>query len=197
LEWFEEIINGMQMDLNQTRYQRFDDLKLYCFRVAGAVGLLAAKIFGYTDERVVQYAETLGLAFQLTNIIRDIREDADRGRIYLPLEDLQEFDVTENEILSHQHNTKIKKLLTKQVQRTQSIYDQAFTFLPEGERYTQRCGIIMSALYRKILFVIEKDIESVLDKRVSLSPLNKLWIAWKTARDEKKRHKKSLLTCDA
>ena len=195
LEYFLEIIDGMAMDLDNNRYATFEDLSLYCYRAAGVVGLLAAKIFGYKDAAVMDYAKNLGTAFQLTNILRDVREDAARNRIYIPLEELKQFNVTETDILEHRFTDNMRELLKFQSQRAKQYYNTAFEFLPEQDRYTQRSGLIMATIYLNTLQAIEKDNYRVLDGRVSLTPLKKLWLAWNTARSEKKRHKKYLQTC--
>jgi phytoene synthase len=195
LEHFLEIIDGMEMDLDNNRYADFEKLSLYCYRVASIVGLLAARIFGYKDPAVTDYAKNLGMAFQLTNIIRDIREDAARNRIYIPLEEMRRFGVSEADILEHRFTGNMAKLLTFQSARAREYYERAFHFLPEQDRYTQRSGLIMAAIYLNTLQVIEKGNHRVMDGRVSLTPVRKLWLAWKTARTEKKRHKKYIQMC--
>jgi len=189
LEHFIEIIDGMEMDLNQVRYRSFKELNLYCYRVASVVGLMAAEIFGYKNRTTLDYAINLGLAFQLTNILRDVREDGMRGRIYLPMDELEKFDVTEQDILLGRQTEHVTKLMAFQAKRAQDYYQKAFALLPESDRYSQRSGIIMSAIYQATLSEIEKDNYNVLEQRISLTPLRKLWIAWKTARSEKRRSK--------
>jgi len=189
-EYFLEIIDGMAMDLEQFSYASFKDLSLYCYRVASVVGLMAAEVFGYEDRQTLKYAHSLGMAFQLTNILRDVAEDAARGRIYIPQDELQRFRVTEEDILNHQMTDNARQLMTFQAQRANDYYQKAFELLPETDRYSQRCGIIMSAIYQATLKEIEDDNFRVLDQRISLTPLRKLWIAWRTARQEKKRHRK-------
>lgn len=191
-EYFLELIDGMEMDLNHNRYANFEELSLYCYRVAGVVGLLAAKIFGYQNPAVLDYAKNLGTAFQLTNILRDVREDAARNRIYIPQDELKQFGVNEDDILNYRTNGNIQKLLQHQSERAKNYYEKAFEFLPEQDRYTQRSGLIMAAIYLHTLEAIEKDNFRVLEGKISLTPINKLWLAWKTARSEKKRHKKFL-----
>lgn len=188
LSYFLDIIDGMEMDLNQSRYQHFDDLALYCYRVAGAVGLLAAAIFGYRDVAVETYAKYLGLAFQLTNIIRDIQEDAQRNRIYIPLDELQQFDVDPQDLLQSHDSENMQRLLAFQIERAQSYYQKAFAALPHAEREAQRCGIIMSAIYFAVLEKIAKRPAKVLQGRVRLSAWKKLWLAWNTARSEKQQN---------
>ncbi len=137
-EQFEEIINGMEMDLQQSRYDNFKDLSLYCHRVASVVGLLAAEIFGYQDRKTQKYAHDLGMAFQLTNILRDVHEDAQRNRIYLPQDELQQFNVSENDIIQGRTSDKFIELMKFQMQRAQNYYDKAINELPEADRYNQR-----------------------------------------------------------
>ena len=128
------IIDGMEMDLDQTRYLDFISLQKYCWHVAGVVGILSASIFGKTDPKTLQYAETLGLAFQLTNIIRDVGEDARKGRIYLPVNELQQFGVTAADILNARHSPAFERLMQFQAQRAQQLYDEAFALLPSADR---------------------------------------------------------------
>jgi phytoene synthase len=175
-----EIIEGMEMDLHQARYADFKALHLYCYRVASVVGLLAAEIFGYTDRRTLKYAHDLGLAFQLTNIIRDVGEDARRGRIYLPQDELARFVVTEADLLQGRYSDNFRRLMEFQVARAQQLYDQAFAQLPAVDRTSQRTGLIMAAIYRTTLNEIVRDGCRVLDQRVSLTPLRKIWLAGKT-----------------
>jgi phytoene synthase len=174
------IVDGMEMDLSQTRYLDFPGLQRYCWHVAGAVGILSASIFGVTRPETLQYAEKLGLAFQLTNIIRDVGEDARKGRIYLPVNELQQFGVTAADILNVRHSENFEKLMRFQAQRAQAIYDEAFALLPAADRRAQRPGLIMAAIYRALLNEIERDRFHVLNQRISLTPIRKLWLAWKT-----------------
>jgi len=175
-----EIIDGMQMDLSQTRYLDFKTLRLYCYRVASVVGLLAAEIFGNQDRQTLKYAHDLGLALQLTNIIRDVGEDARRGRIYLPIEDLQRFNVPASDLLQGEHSDKFVALMQFQTERAISFYDQALAQLPAIDRKAQRPGLIMAAIYRTLLNEIARDGFLVLDRRTSLTPVRKLWIASST-----------------
>ncbi|MFM7657857.1 MAG: presqualene diphosphate synthase HpnD [Burkholderiaceae bacterium] len=174
------IIDGMEMDLSQTRYLDFKGLEHYCWHVASVVGLLSARIFGLTDPRTLQYAEKLGLAFQLTNIIRDVGEDARRDRIYLPVSELQQFEVPAADILNAKHSERFERLMRFQAERAHRYYDEAFALLPAQDRRAQRAGLIMAAIYRALLHEVEADGFRVLQHRISLTPLRKLWIAWKT-----------------
>jgi phytoene synthase len=175
-----EIIDGMEMDLTQSRYLDWPGLERYCYRVAGVVGLLAAGIFGYSDKRTLDYARNLGIAFQLTNIIRDVGEDARKNRIYLPMDDLKRFGVTAADILNGRETPAFIDLMKYQTQRAKDYYAKAFAALPAEDRKAQRAGLIMAAIYRTLLDEIERDGFSVLTQRTSLTPLRKLWIAWKT-----------------
>ncbi|HRP23523.1 MAG TPA: presqualene diphosphate synthase HpnD [Thauera sp.] len=175
-----EIIDGMAMDLSQTRYLDFKALQLYCYRVASVVGLLAAEIFGYQDRQTLKYAHDLGMAFQLTNIIRDVGEDARRGRIYLPIEDLQRFNVPAKDILEARYSDAFRALMAFQAERAERFYDQAFAQLPAVDRKAQRPGLVMAAIYRTLLREIASDGFMVLDRRTSLTPLRKVWLAGTT-----------------
>jgi phytoene synthase len=175
-----EIIDGMEMDLTQTRYLDWTGLERYCYRVAGVVGLLAAGIFGYRDARTLDYAKNLGIAFQLTNIIRDVGEDARKNRIYLPMEDLKRFGVPAADILNANETEDFRKLLAFEVARAKQYYEKAFQSLPAADRRAQRPGLIMAAIYRALLDEIQRDGFHVLTARTSLTPLRKFWIAWKT-----------------
>ena len=180
LEQFEEIIDGMEMDLQLVRYADFKTLHLYCYRVAAVVGQLAASIFGYTDRSTLKYAHDLGIAFQLTNIIRDVGEDARRNRIYLPQDELAQFGVTEDDIFSSQNSAAFRALLAHQTARAQQYYQQAMQELPKVDRHKQRPGLVMAAIYQTVLNEIARANYPVLNQRVSLTPLRKLWLAWRT-----------------
>jgi phytoene synthase len=175
-----EIIDGMEMDLQQTRYLDFKALSLYCYRVASVVGLLAAEIFGYKDRGTQKYAHDLGMAFQLTNIIRDVGEDARRGRVYLPIDELKRFGVPVADILNSCYSDNFRKLMEFQIERAEHYYAQAMSELPDIDRKTQRPGLVMAAIYRTLLDEIKRDGCQVLSQRTSLTPLRKLWIAWRT-----------------
>ncbi len=175
-----EIIDGMEMDLDQTRYADFKALHLYCYRVASVVGLIAAEIFGYQDRRTLKYAHDLGLAFQLTNIILDVGEDAQRGRIYLPLDELERFGVPLGDILASRYSENFRRLMEFQIERAEQTYAQALAQLPASDRKAQRAGLIMAAIYRRLLAQIKRDGCRVLDRRIALSSLHKLWLAWRT-----------------
>ena len=175
-----EIIDGMAMDLEQTRYLDFKALSLYCYRVASVVGLLAAEIFGSQDRQTQKYALDLGMAFQLTNIIRDVGEDARRGRVYLPIDELQRFDVPVADVLNARQTDNFRRLMEFQIERAEQYYAQAMAALPAIDRKAQRPGLVMAAIYRTLLEEIKRDGCQVLVQRTSLTPLRKLWIAWRT-----------------
>jgi phytoene synthase len=175
-----EIMDGLEMDLSQTRYIDFAGLKVYCHRVAGVVGTLAAGIFGYRNPRTLEYAERLGLAFQLTNIIRDVGEDARKNRVYLPMDELREFGVTAADILDARHTDNFVRLMRFQADRARRCYDEALALLPPEDRQAQRPGLVMAAIYRTLLDEIADDDFQVLRQRIALTPVRKLWIAWRT-----------------
>jgi phytoene synthase len=175
-----EIIDGMEMDLTQTRYLDWPGLERYCYRVAGVVGLLAAGIFGYANPHTLEYAKNLGIAFQLTNIIRDVGEDARKNRIYLPMDELKRFEVRAADILEARQTPQFARLMAFQAGRARGYYDQAIGRLPAEDRRAQRAGLIMAAIYRTLLEEIEREQFQVLSGRTSLTPLRKFWIAWKT-----------------
>jgi len=175
-----EIIDGMEMDLRQTRYLDWKALERYCYLVAGVVGLLAAGIFGYSDRRTLEYARKLGIAFQLTNIIRDVGEDARKNRIYLPMEDLERFGVPAAEILRGEESERFRALMAFEAERAHRCYKDAMQELPAVDRRAQRPGLIMAQIYRALLAEIERERFHVLSQRTSLTPVRKFWIAWKT-----------------
>ena len=175
------VIEGCQMDLTQTRYLDYPGLQKYCHLVAGVVGEVSARIFGQADERTTQYAHKLGLALQLTNIIRDVGEDAQRGRIYLPVNELQQFEVKANELSlgAKGYSERFTALMQFQAQRAQTVYDEAFALLPSGDARSQKPGLMMAKIYRALLSEIERENFQVLHQRISLTPLRKFWLAWK------------------
>ncbi|APZ42452.1 presqualene diphosphate synthase HpnD [Acidihalobacter ferrooxydans] len=189
-EHLRDIIDGMQMDLDYDAYPSFTELSLYCYRVAGVVGLLATRIFGYTDEATLRYANDLGLAFQLTNILRDVREDAARGRVYLPLDELKRFGVAPETLRTSATTDAVRELFAFQASRARDYYRRAFDQLPDADRHAQRSGLIMAEIYLRLLDEIERDGYRILEHRIRLTPLRKLWIAWRTARRENHRHRR-------
>lgn len=188
-KYFYDIIDAMQMDLDYNHYESFKDLADYCYRAASVVGLLTVEIFGYSNKQTLRYAHDLGMAFQLTNILRDVREDARRQRIYLPADEMQQFGVTAQDLLQNKTSDNLIRLLKFQADRARQYYQQALENLPEEDRYNQRSGIIMKAVYEALLDEIELDGFHVLDYKIKLTPLRKMWLAWKTARREKKHYR--------
>jgi 15-cis-phytoene synthase len=173
----------MQQDLEKTRYLDFAELQTYCYRAAGVVGEVSARIFGMQtpdNPKTLEYARALGEALQLMNIIRDVGEDARRGRIYLPNEDLVKFNVPVSEILQTKTTDAFKVMMQFQYERAASTYDRALAVLPNEDRQAQKPGLAMGAIYRALLEEIKDGGFGVLEGRVSLTPIRKLWIAWKT-----------------
>ena len=179
-----EVIDGMRMDLDDVRYLDFESLKLYCRRAAGVVGEMAAGIFGYSDAQTLVYADRLGLAFQLTNIIRDVGEDARMGRVYLPQQDLIRHGLSRQQFLSGraglEEQPAFRALLAEQAARARDAYREAFAALPEVDRNRQRPGLIMAAIYVALLDEIERSGYAVLNQRIALTPLRKFWLACRT-----------------
>jgi phytoene synthase len=175
----QSVIDGCDMDLTQTRYLDYPALTRYCHLVAGVVGEVSAQIFGQTQAQTQQYAHTLGQAFQLTNIIRDVGEDALRGRIYLPISELQHFDVKAHEILNRLDSDRFQALMRFQAERAHGLYDQALSLLPIDDWKTQKPGLMMASIYRTLLREIESHRFPVLTQRVALTPVRKMWLAWK------------------
>ncbi|TWO69161.1 presqualene diphosphate synthase HpnD [Caenimonas sedimenti] len=173
------VVRGCEMDLEQTRYLDYAGLQKYCHLVAGVVGEVSAGIFGQTAPATTDYAHKLGQAFQLTNIIRDVGEDAMRGRIYLPVNELQQFDVKAHEVLQRKHSDRFVALMRFQAQRAHTLYDEALALLPPQDRRAQKPGLMMASIYRTLLREIEDEDFKVLDQRISLTPVRKLWLAWK------------------
>ncbi len=182
------VIEGCQMDLEQNRYLDFANLQRYCHLVAGIVGEVAARIFGQHDTRTTDYAHRLGLALQLTNIVRDIGEDAMRGRIYLPIDELQRFDVKAHELLKRgavpggdaaDFERRFRSLMAFQCERALLTYQEALSLLPDADRRSQKPGLMMASIYRTLLNEVAADPMAVLTQRVSLTPLRKFWLAWK------------------
>ena len=182
-EHLQQIIEGCRMDLSQTRYLDQANLKQYCHLVAGVVGEVAALIFGQTnqtaDSPTTAYAHTLGQALQLTNILRDVGEDARKGRIYLPVSELQKFDVKAHEILNAIYSERFVALMRDQAAKAHQLYDAALALLPPEDRRAQKPGLMMAAIYRDLLREIERSNFQVLNQRISLTPLRKLYLAWK------------------
>ncbi|HSX20777.1 MAG TPA: presqualene diphosphate synthase HpnD [Gammaproteobacteria bacterium] len=186
--WFDQIMQGMTMDLHYQGYQTYEDLNLYCHCVASTVGMLAATIFGYKNPSTLEYAKQLGMAFQMINIVRDIGEDARRGRIYIPEEELAAFGISPADILQAKNSKsdKLHALLAKQAQLARDYYASALSLLAPEDRASQRSGLIMAKIYFTILSEIERANFAVLKHKISITPIRKLWIAWRSWHAEKK-----------
>ncbi len=178
-EHLHALIDGMQMDLLQTKYPTFEALTSYCWHVAGVVGILSASIFGVTQKQTLLYAEKLGLAFQLTNIIRDVGDDVRLGRIYLPADELAQYGISQDDLLNLRYSENFANYMAFMAKRAHAVYDEAFALLPDADRKAQKPGLIMAEIYRTLLTKIEAGGFKVLDRRNSLSTIHKLWLAWK------------------
>ena len=175
-EFLDAIIDGAEMDLTVTRYATFADLYQYCYRVASAVGLVCIRIFGYQGDEAERYAESCGIAFQLTNILRDIREDAGMGRVYLPQEDLDAFGYPEEHLRNGLFNDTFRRLMGFQVERARSFYDEALPLLPLVQPSSRACLATMIGIYRACLEEIPRRQYDVYSQRIGLSPWKKLSI---------------------
>lgn len=180
-EPFDEVIAGVQMDLTQNRYSDWQELDHYCDKVAGAVGLLSARIFGEVSEETLSYALLLGRALQYTNIIRDVGDDARRNRIYLPVSLLSAHGVDAAAILRFENSRELRAALAEMAQKAHQLFDEALLVLPKSQRAAQRPGLIMAAIYRDLLRLLESESFDVMGQRISLAPARKLWLAWRTA----------------
>ncbi len=174
---FFELIRGMRMDLEQKRYETFEDLEQYCYRVASTVGLMCSEIFGYKNKRTLQYAIDLGIALQLTNIVRDVRSDALRDRIYIPLEDFERFGYTEEELFASVYNENFVKLMHYEAQRARRYYEKARASLAEEDHRAFFSARIMDRIYYRILDKIEQRSYAVFEEKISISSFSKFVIA--------------------
>jgi 15-cis-phytoene synthase len=173
IDMLEEIIAGVEMDLTTLRYPTFEELRIYCYRVASAVGLVSIEVFGYRNSRCKQYAIELGLALQMTNIIRDVGKDIQNGRIYLPQEDLARFDYSETELIQRQYNKRFVQLMAFQTRRARQFFAKAAAALPAEDRRTMTPAEIMGSVYRGLLRRIEVDKFRVFEKDYQLSKMEK------------------------
>jgi 15-cis-phytoene synthase len=184
-EHFDEFIAGVEMDLTRKRYRTFEELRLFCYRVASTVGLMCIEIFGYSNPAARDYAENLGIALQLTNIMRDVREDAGRARIYLPLEDLSQFGVSEDDILHGVYSPSFVALMEFEARRARDFYARAEAALPNEDRSSLVTAEAMRLIYGTLLDRIVKSNYRVFDGRLSLSAPRKLYLvgrAWASGR---------------
>ncbi len=188
VEHFSELLLGMEMDLEKKRYETFDELYTYCFRAASAVGLICIEIFGYSEdaEAAHQHAEELGIAMQLTNILRDVREDMTLGRIYLPGEDLARFNYSEAELSRYEFTPAFRDLMKFQVERARDYFQRSEALFPLIDTQTRYCPVLLKRLYSKILDRIESQGYDVFSRRPALSRLQKLCMLMTAARDARK-----------
>jgi phytoene synthase len=174
---FEDLILGLEMDLTQTRYQTFEELALYCYRVASTIGLIAIEIFGYRNPRTRDYAVNLGTALQLVNIVRDIQSDAQRGRIYIPQDDLARFQVRAGELLAGAYSDSFIELIQFECDRARGYFERARQMLSAEDRRSMIAAEIMAAIYWRVLGRIQKRSYNVFGERVRISRPAKLWTA--------------------
>lgn len=175
--YFIEMLDGMEMDLKFNRYENFKQLQLYCYRVAGVVGILSVKILGFKNQATLKYAHDLGIALQLTNIIRDVGEDARKNRIYIPLDELKEFNVPEDEILKFKESNRVSSLIMYQITRAEVFYKNAYQKLPKEDINPQIPGLIMGKIYETLLVEIKRDKpEQTLNHKVLLTPFRKVLV---------------------
>jgi len=191
---FIDIINGMEMDLYHNGFETMEELKVYCYHAAGAVGLLTIEIMGYAkhnQQKIEEYAKNLGIALQLINILRDIKEDQQRGRTYIPRQILTKFSVSIEEFSdnNNSNNQNAHTLFSYIADQANDSYQQAMDNLPDEDRFQQKSGLMMANIYLAILNKIKQQQYPVLQHRIRIHPLQKLWIAWQTARKESKREK--------
>jgi phytoene synthase len=176
LNHFTELIKGMEMDLVKTRYETFRDLKEYCYRVASTVGLICTEIFGYRHEDAKEYSVNLGIALQLTNILRDVAADAKKGRIYLPLEDLDRFGYSEEELFASKYNVKFQRMMKFQAERARSYFAEAIKHLSEDDKPLFIAALSMQEIYFRLLQDIENAEFNVFKKRIKVSNTKKILI---------------------
>ena len=169
----DEIIDGVEMDVGNVRYQTFEDLKLYCYRVASAVGLVSIEIFGYRNAACRDYAMQLGLALQMTNIIRDVGKDLSSGRIYLPQEDLARFDYPESDLRQRKYSDAFVRLMEFQSDRAEDFFSRAAALLPPEDRRSMVAAEIMASVYHTLLRRMKNDRFRVFDKEYRLSKIQK------------------------
>jgi len=174
------VLDGMQIDLRQNRFLDYPALQRYAHLVAGVVGEMSAGVFGYREPQTLRYAAHLGLALQLINIIRDVGDDARRGRLYLPVDELQRFNVKAADILAARYVDGFVPLMRFQADRARAVYQEAHALLPTADRKSQRPGLMMGEIYSALLTELERENFQVLHQRIALTPLRKLWLAWRT-----------------
>jgi phytoene synthase len=172
--YFHDLVDGVEMDLTWSRYKDFTELRAYCYKVASVVGLISIEIFGYTDPKAKEYAIDLGLAMQLTNIIRDVKEDAQRGRIYIPQDELRRFGYSEDDLMGGVVNDAFRSLMQHQTQRARSYFQNGSRLVPLLSREARACPAVLHGVYGRILNRIESSGYRVFERRISLSSREKL-----------------------
>jgi phytoene synthase len=177
--YFEALLEGMTMDIEASRYRTFEDLRSYCYRAASVIGLICVEIFGYRQPQAKTFAVDLGIAMQLTNILRDLKEDAERGRIYLPQQELRDFGVSEEDILAGRLTDQLRALMRYQARRARKYFASGIRLLPLLPPRSRMCTAVLQGLYAEILSRIEEANYDVFSKRISLSTLEKTQLtAW-------------------
>ena len=179
-EYFQDILSGVESDLVKTRYQNFEELRRYCYQVASAVGLICLQIFGYKDGNAKAHAIDLGLAMQLTNILRDVREDLEFDRIYLPQDEMAQFSYSEAALKTGEVNESFTALMRFQAQRARSYFQSGFQLLPYLSTRSRACPAVLGQLYSKLLDRIEMADYNVLHHRIGLGRVDKLWVTART-----------------
>ncbi len=174
---FFDLLKGMRMDLTKKRYATFEELKKYCYKVASTVGLMTIPIFGYKNKVTIEYAKNLGIALQLTNIIRDVKIDAEQDRIYIPEEDLQKFNYTEKELLNNIYNDNFINLMKFQADRAKSFYKKANANLADEDKGALFAARAMQHIYERLLQKIEAENYNVFKKKIKVSKRNKIFIS--------------------
>jgi|WetSurMetagenome_2_1015567.scaffolds.fasta_scaffold05485_3 15-cis-phytoene synthase len=175
---FLDLIKGMEMDLEKSRYQTFEELKQYCYYAASTVGLMTIEVFGYKDKAIKEYAINLGIALQLTNILRDIKKDVQKGRIYLPFDDIEKFNYSEREITESIYNENFIRLMKYECERARLFYKKANSYLVRSEKGRMLSARIMEHIYYRLLKKIEKRKYNVFDNYIRISKPKKLFLAY-------------------
>lgn len=186
-EYFHEIVDAAEQDLEQVLYPTFRELSLYCHGIAGHLGMMCAEIYGYTDHHTPRFGHDLAIALRLTEILRNVRQDVLRGKLYLPQEDLERFDLRMSDLTHPQTSDRLCELFRFQARRLAEMYRKAFALLPDQDRSRQRPHIVLTRIYQALLAEIEDDGFRLLEHRIELTPLRKLWITWRTLWGERRR----------
>lgn len=178
--YFQEIVEGLQLDLEVTGYAKFEDLEEYCKHTSSVLSLLGTQVLGYQNDSTLKYAEQLGIALQLTYILRGLRRDTLKRRIYIPQDELERFGVNKQTLLDGQLTEMIQAVLAYQATRIRAYYHHAFQYLAKEDCFNQRSGLIRAQLALATLQEIENDGYQVFKHKIHLTPLRKLWITWRT-----------------